>query len=144
MRRNQRECLGRDAHAVFLASFAVACGGFFMLRLSIEQGWFGPGTRVSLGALLALLLIAAGEWTRRKELITGIAGIASAHIPSNLSRGEGEMDQFVFSSSNLITSSRSFLTSSLSGASFRARPVRKSASPRARRASSGSLPCLSA
>jgi uncharacterized membrane protein len=55
-----------------------------MLRLSIEQGWFGPGTRVSLGALLALSLAAAGEWTRRKELITGIAGIASAHIPSIL------------------------------------------------------------
>src|SRR5262249_57007610 len=26
----------------------------------------------------------AGEWTRRKELITGIAGISSAHIPSIL------------------------------------------------------------
>ena len=69
---------------VWAGGFAVACGGFFMLRLSVEQGWFGPGTRVSLGALLALLLIAAGEWTRRKELITGIAGIASAHIPSIL------------------------------------------------------------
>jgi uncharacterized membrane protein len=69
---------------VWAGGIAVACGGFFMLRLSIEQGWFGPGTRVSLGALLALLLIAAGEWTRRKELITGIAGITSAHIPSIL------------------------------------------------------------
>src|SRR6266581_1861850 len=69
---------------VWAGGLAVACGGFFMLRLSIEQGWFGPGTRVSLGALLALSLVAAGEWTRRKELITGIAGIASAHIPSIL------------------------------------------------------------
>jgi uncharacterized membrane protein len=69
---------------VWAGGFAVACGGFFMLRLSIEQGWFGPGTRVLLGALLAFLLIAAGEWTRRKELITGIAGIDSAHIPSIL------------------------------------------------------------
>jgi uncharacterized membrane protein len=69
---------------VWAGGIAVACGGFFLLRLSIEQGWFGPGTRVSLGALLALLLIAAGEWTRRKELISGIAGIASAHIPSIL------------------------------------------------------------
>jgi len=69
---------------VWAGGLAVACGGFFMLRLSIEQGWFGPGTRVILGALLALSLIAAGEWTRRKELITGIAGISSAHIPSIL------------------------------------------------------------
>jgi uncharacterized membrane protein len=29
-------------------------------------------------------LIAAGEWTRRKEILTGITGAASAHIPSVL------------------------------------------------------------
>src|SRR5262249_13729729 len=52
--------------------------------------------------------------------------------------------QFVFSSSNLTTSSRNSLTSPLSGASFCARLVRESASPRARRALSVSLPCLSA
>src|SRR5262245_16260632 len=56
----------------------------FLLRYSIEQGWFGPGIRVFLGALLALSLVAAGEWTRRKELLTGITGVASAHIPSIL------------------------------------------------------------
>src|SRR6266542_6149399 len=43
-----------------------------------------------------------------------------------------------------ITLSRSFLTSSLSGASFTARLVRKPASPRARRAWSESVPCLKA
>jgi uncharacterized membrane protein len=69
---------------VWAGGIAVACGGFFMLRLSIEQGWFGPGVRVPLGALLALLLIAAGEWARRKELNTGIARIDNAHIPSIL------------------------------------------------------------
>jgi len=52
--------------------------------------------------------------------------------------------QFVFSSSNFTTSPRNFLISSLSGASFSARLVRKSASPPAPRASSASLPCLSA
>jgi uncharacterized membrane protein len=69
---------------VWAGGIAVAFGGFFLLRYSIEQGWFGPGTRVFLGALLAVLLIAAGEWTRRKELSSGIAGIASADIPSIL------------------------------------------------------------
>ncbi len=69
---------------VWAGGIAVAFGGFFLLRYSIEQGWFGPGMRVLLGALLALALIAAGEWTRRKELLTGITGIASAHIPSIL------------------------------------------------------------
>lgn len=69
---------------VWAGGIAVAFGGFFLLRYSIEQGWFGPGIRVFLGALLAFALMAAGEWTRRKELLTGITGIASAHIPSIL------------------------------------------------------------
>ena len=34
---------------------ALALGGFFLLRYSIEQGWFGPTMRTVLGALLTLL-----------------------------------------------------------------------------------------
>jgi uncharacterized membrane protein len=69
---------------VWVGGIAIAFGGFFLLRYSIEQGWFGPGTRVFLGALVALALIAVGEWGRRKENLSGITGIASAHIPSVL------------------------------------------------------------
>ena len=69
---------------VWAGGISVVFGGFFLLRYSIEQGWFGPGMRVFLGALLALSLVAAGEWARRKEFLTGITGITSAHIPSIL------------------------------------------------------------
>src|SRR5262249_28355887 len=69
---------------VWAGGVAVAFGGFFLLRYSIEQEWFGPGMRVFLGALLALSLVAGGEWARRQELLTGTPGIASAHIPSIL------------------------------------------------------------
>src|SRR5262249_2341528 len=69
---------------VWAGFIAVIIGSYFFLRFSIEQGWFGPGTRVLLGALLAVTLIAAGEWTRRKELVTGVMGLATAHIPSIL------------------------------------------------------------
>jgi uncharacterized membrane protein len=69
---------------VWAGGLALALGGFFLVRYSIEQGWFGPGARVLLAAVVALVAIAAGEWTRRNELRTGIAGIASAHIPSIL------------------------------------------------------------
>src|SRR5215510_6939004 len=31
---------------VWAGGIAVAFGGFFLLRYSIEQGWFGPGMRV--------------------------------------------------------------------------------------------------
>ncbi len=69
---------------VWVGGIALAFGGFFLVRYSIEQGWFGPGMRVVLGALLALALIAAGEWTRRTENLTGVSGLPTAHIPSIL------------------------------------------------------------
>jgi uncharacterized membrane protein len=69
---------------VWVGGVALALGGFFLVRYSIEQGWFGPGMRVILGALLALALIAAGEWARRKENLSGIGGLPAAHIPSIL------------------------------------------------------------
>lgn len=69
---------------VWVGGFALALGGFFLVRYSIEQGWFGPGMRVILGGLLALALIAAGEWMRRKENLSGIGGLPAAHIPSIL------------------------------------------------------------
>jgi uncharacterized membrane protein len=69
---------------VWVGGVALALGGFFLVRYSIEQGWFGPGMRIFLGALLALALIAAGEWTRRTENLSGITGIPAAHIPSIL------------------------------------------------------------
>ncbi|MEO8669340.1 MAG: DUF2339 domain-containing protein [Bauldia sp.] len=69
---------------VWVGGLALALGGVFLVQYSIEQGLLGPGVRVFLGALLAAILIAAGEWTRRKELTTGLAGLPSAHVPSIL------------------------------------------------------------
>jgi uncharacterized membrane protein len=69
---------------VWVGGLALALGGFFLVRYSIEQGLVGPGVRVTLGALLALALIAAGEWARRNERLTGIAGLPAASIPGVL------------------------------------------------------------
>jgi uncharacterized membrane protein len=69
---------------VWVGGLALALGGFFLVRYSIEQGLVGPGVRVTLGALLAIALVAAGEWARRSEQVRGIAGLPSAHIPSIL------------------------------------------------------------
>ena len=69
---------------VWAGGIALALGGFFLVRYSIEQGWFGPGARVLLAGIVALALIAAGEWTRRREIKSGIAGLPKAHIPSVL------------------------------------------------------------
>ena len=54
------------------------------MRYTIQQGLIGPGVRIALGALLAAALVAAGEWARRQETLSGLPGLPSAHIPSVL------------------------------------------------------------
>jgi uncharacterized membrane protein len=69
---------------VWAGGIALALGGFFLVRYSIEQGWFGPGARVVLAGIVGLALIAAGEWARRREIHTGAMGLSKADIPSVL------------------------------------------------------------
>ena len=69
---------------VWVGGLALALGGIFLVRYSIEQGLVGPGVRVMLGALLAAALVGGGEWMRRQENRAGIAGLPAAHIPSIL------------------------------------------------------------
>ena len=70
--------------AVWVGGIALALGGIFLVRYSIERACSARACASSLGALLALALIAAGEWARRSERLAGIAGLPSAHIPSIL------------------------------------------------------------
>ena len=69
---------------VWAGGLALALGGVFLVRYSIQQGLLGPGVRIILGSLLAATLIAAGEWTRRKEKLSDLAGLPAANIPSVL------------------------------------------------------------
>lgn len=69
---------------VWIGGLTLALGGFFLVRYSIEAGLLGPGVRVLLGAAFALALLAAGEWTRRRESISAIAPLPIANIPAIL------------------------------------------------------------
>ncbi len=69
---------------VWVGGLTLALGGFFMVRYSIEAGLLGPGVRTIMGGLFALALLAAGEWTRRKESISEIAALPIANIPAIL------------------------------------------------------------
>ncbi|MEZ2140705.1 DUF2339 domain-containing protein [Bradyrhizobium sp. DN5] len=69
---------------VWIGGLALALGGFFMVRYSIEAGLVGPGVRVFLGGLFALALLGTGEWTRRKESISTIQALPIANIPAIL------------------------------------------------------------
>ena len=57
---------------VWVGGLTLALGGIFMVRYSIEAGLLSDEVRVFLGGLFALALLAAGEWTRRKESISSI------------------------------------------------------------------------
>ena len=69
---------------VWIGGLTLALGGFFMVRYSIEAGLISDEVRVLLGGLFALALLAAGEWTRRKESISAIAALPIANIPAIL------------------------------------------------------------
>ena len=69
---------------VWVGGIALALGGIFLVRFTIQQGLIGPGVRIALGALLALALIAVGEWARRNERLAGLPGLPIADIPSIL------------------------------------------------------------
>lgn len=69
---------------VWIGGLALALGGFFMVRYSIEAGLIGPGVRVFLGGLFALALLGAGEWTRRRETISNLEALPIANIPAIL------------------------------------------------------------
>nr|WP_291568205.1 DUF2339 domain-containing protein [Bradyrhizobium sp.] len=69
---------------VWLGGLTLALGGFFMVRYSIDAGLLGPGVRTLLGGVFAFALLAAGEWTRRKENSSAIAALPIANIPAIL------------------------------------------------------------
>jgi uncharacterized membrane protein len=69
---------------VWVGGLTLALGGFFMVRYSIDAGLLGPGVRTLLGGAFALALLAAGEWTRRKEGMSTIEALPIADIPAIL------------------------------------------------------------
>ena len=53
--------------AVYAGGLAMALGGVFLVRYSIEAGLIGPRMRIFLGALLAAGLIALGDTSGAKN-----------------------------------------------------------------------------
>jgi uncharacterized membrane protein len=70
--------------AVWVGGLALALGGIFLVRYSIEAGIFGPGVRLTMAGLLGLLLIAGGEFIRRTGFKMPVEGVQSAYVPGIL------------------------------------------------------------
>ena len=70
--------------AVWVGGIALAFGGIFLIRYSIESGLLGPAARLTLAVVFGLLLVAAGELIRRKALPQVSDRYGNAMIPGAL------------------------------------------------------------
>ncbi|RLP25383.1 DUF2339 domain-containing protein [Mesorhizobium sp. YM1C-6-2] len=70
--------------AVWVGGLALALGGLFLIRYSIEAGIFGPGVRLTMAFLLGLVLVGGGEFIRRTGFKVPVEGAAGAYVPGIL------------------------------------------------------------
>ena len=70
--------------AVWVGGLALALGGIFLVRYSIEAGIFGPGVRLTFAAAFGILLVGAGEFSRRHGFRSSVGGLDAAYIPAIL------------------------------------------------------------
>lgn len=82
-RRDIETALG-TRWAVWVGGVALALGGLFLVRYTIEAGIFGPRMRLAMAALFGVFLSAAGEFVRRRGWKVPVAGAAAAYIPAIL------------------------------------------------------------
>ncbi|UCI32746.1 DUF2339 domain-containing protein [Mesorhizobium sp. B4-1-4] len=83
-RRSDVETALGTRWAVWVGGIALALGGLFLIRYTIEAGIFGPGVRLTMAAVLGLVLVAAGEFIRRTGFRVPVQGAAGAYIPAIL------------------------------------------------------------
>ena len=62
----------------------LALGGVFLIRYTIEAGFFGPGARLTLATIFGLLLVGGGEFVRRTGYQVPLQGVGNAYMPAIL------------------------------------------------------------
>src|SRR6266436_2927698 len=69
---------------VWLGGLALALGGGFLVKLSIDYGLLTPAVRVVLGVLLGAGMAFGGEWVLRREVAQGGDPAAPSYVPQAL------------------------------------------------------------
>ncbi len=82
--RESFESLFGARWAVWVGGLALALGGVFLVRYSIESGLLGPGARLVLATLFGLTLAGGGELLRRGLLPKLPEAYSNAMIPGVL------------------------------------------------------------
>ncbi|MEA3535434.1 DUF2339 domain-containing protein [Rhizobium sp. CC-YZS058] len=77
--------------AVWVGGVALALGGVFLVKVSIDAGLLGPGPRLILASLFGLMLFGAGEIVRRRSASATLPGETAAD-PAGRSVSQGADD----------------------------------------------------
>src|SRR5439155_5304162 len=72
---------------VWLGGAALALGGGFLVKLSIDYGLLTPPVRVVLGIVLGIALAVGGEWVMRRELAEAGEARTPSYVPQALAAG---------------------------------------------------------
>ncbi|MFC3051905.1 DUF2339 domain-containing protein [Kordiimonas pumila] len=72
---------------MWIGGIALAFGGAFMVKYSIDSGLLHPVIRVSIGAVFGLVLLAFGEWVRRKQQVVSWLKDRPNYIPGAVAAG---------------------------------------------------------
>ncbi|TMJ44210.1 MAG: DUF2339 domain-containing protein, partial [Alphaproteobacteria bacterium] len=69
---------------VWLGGLALALGGGFLVKLSIDYGLLTPSVRVMLGVLLGVGLALGADWVARREPASGLEEATPSYVPQAL------------------------------------------------------------
>lgn len=70
--------------AVWVGGIALALGGIFMVKYSIDAGLLSPAVRLFIAAVFGLVLMAVGEFVRRRAVPLVAGAFQNAMIPGIL------------------------------------------------------------
>lgn len=69
---------------VWVGGLALALGGIFMVKYSIEQGLVSPAVRLAMSGLFGLILVGLGEGVRRRQAPIDLPALRHALVPGAL------------------------------------------------------------
>ncbi len=69
---------------IWIGGIALVVAGFFLIRHTIEIGLVTPGLRMAAAALFGMMLLAAGEYARRRRFLADEPRIAQALVGAGI------------------------------------------------------------